>query len=207
MCVRGPVGFVGGAPEVASEEKERRVLGPRLQIGSSGKQDVTVFHILSAYRYKDYSVVREVLENVELFKIFYVAANDKEEFSSFEASNNSRSARGNFSADINLPFGFVANLGEAEVGAQSAVVKSRESIQIQRRKHAALVVYGKTKSKGLISRSVRSVKSCIDVVLEVYLEKTQRLLRIFRCRRSAHTTLCSRILTHSTFRATLLLHL
>jgi hypothetical protein len=169
MCLRRQVGFTGGAPEAAVEEKDGWVLGPRLLIKSSGKEGVTAYQIPSGRRYKDYRVKEEVLENVAVFKIYYVEANNEEEVRTLESFKSGRCVEGKLGADVNLPFGYTVNVGNFEAGAGNAVVKGQESIRVERSKHAALVVYGSTKKNSTFSR--QKGKSNINVVLEVFLEE------------------------------------
>jgi hypothetical protein len=161
----GKLGLLGGAPmqqAQAHSPVEKWVQGPQLLIEGSDKEDVAVFQIPSGCRYKDYCVEEEVLQNPSILKIYYVAANNEEEARKLEALEKSRSIGGKLGADINLLFGYTANLGSVEAGASNSVVKGRGSIHIQRSKHAALVVYGSTS---------KHKKSRIRVVLKVCLEE------------------------------------
>jgi hypothetical protein len=144
-------------------------LGPRLEIGSGGKKKVTVYQIPSGCRYKDYRVKEEALENVSFLEIYYVEADNEEQVRRLEALKNGRLIAGKVGASVNALFGYTVDLGSFEAGANSLIVKDRESIQVRRSKHAALVVEGGTKKGNLFPLS--QAKSSIKVILEVYLEK------------------------------------
>ena len=168
----GKLGLLGGAPKSQAQAPVGRELV--LHIGSSGEEGVAAYQIPSGCRYKGYRVKEEVLENVAVFKKFYVEANNEEEVRTLEAYKQGRFVEGKVGADLNLPFGYTVNVGNVEAGAGNAFVRGRESTHMQRNTHAALVVYGRTrkKSKNLFSRQVRSL---IRVVLEVFFEEDTAL--------------------------------
>jgi hypothetical protein len=161
----GRLGLLGGmqAQQTQPPVEEQQLL---FQIESSGKKDRVAYQIPSGYRYTGYRVKEKVLENVSFLKIYYVEANNEEEVRRLEALKNGRLIAGKVGASVNALFGYTVDLGSFEAGANSLIVKDRESIQVRRSKHAALVVEGGTKGKML---PLSQAKSCIKVLLEVCL--------------------------------------
>lgn len=151
----GKLGLLGGAPKREVEW----ILGPHMNL-SSEDECREVYNIPVGYRYKDYRIKPGSVVQRASCTIRYVEANSEEEIQRLLGSQGGISAEGHLSASVPN----AVTLGNIEGGIRHARLSNQRSSQSAYFKHAALVLYGKTKRNKLLRP-----KSRIHMTLEVGL--------------------------------------
>jgi hypothetical protein len=151
----GKLGLLGGGPKREVEW----ILGPHMNL-SSEDECREVYNIPEGYRYKDYRIKPGSVVQRASCTIRYVEANSEEEIQRLLGNQGGISAAGHLSASVPN----VVTLGNIEGGIRHARLSNQRSSQSAYFKHAALVLYGKTKRNKLLRP-----KSKIHMTLEVGL--------------------------------------
>ena len=151
----GKLGLLGGGPKREVEW----VSGPHMDISSEDER-IEPYYIPAGYRFKDYRIKPGSVAQRASCTIRYVGADSEEEIQRLLASQGGISAEGHLSASVPN----VVTLGNSEGGIRHARLSNQRSSQRAYFKHAALVLYGKTKRNKLLRP-----KSKIHMTLEVGL--------------------------------------
>ena len=151
----GKLGLMGGMPKHKS--KVEWIPGPHMQLSS---EDVCreVYNIPVGYRYKGYRIKPGSVVQRASCTIRYVEANSEEEIQRLIDTQGARAVEGTLSAEIPN----VATLGSIEGGIRRARLSNQRLAQSAHFKHAALILYGKTKRNKLLRPA-----SKIEMTLEV----------------------------------------
>ena len=133
--------------------------GPHMQLSS---EDVCreVYNIPVGYRYKGYRIKPGSIVQRASCTIRYVEANSEEEIQRLIDTQGARSLEGTLSAEIP----HVATLGSIEGGIRRARLSNQRLSQSAHFKHAALILYGKTKRNKLL-RPVSKIEITLEVAL------------------------------------------
>jgi hypothetical protein len=159
----GKLGLMGGVPE--HNRKVEWIPGPHMQL-SSEDECREVYNIPVGYRYRGYRIKSGSVVQRASCMVRYVEANSEEAIKRLLDSQVEHSAEGSLSADIPN----VATVGNIEGGIRRARLPNQRIVQSAQFRHAALILYGKTKRDKLLRP-----KSKIELTLEVALLETRDL--------------------------------
>jgi hypothetical protein len=157
----GKLGLSGGAStRRVQSPAEEWCVGPAMMLHSNATSKA-VYRIPSGYRYRGYRLTSDSVIRRARLTIYYIAANNKEEYRRLAAAQNAHTVAEKLGTDVEQ----VVSLGTLEGGVSNSH-DYHEGCLLQRTRHAGLVLYGSTRKDKLLRE-----KSEINIQVEVLLEK------------------------------------
>ena len=133
----GRLGLLGGV----QEQQIEWIAGPHMDMDSGGACREDSYNIPAGYRYKGYRIKPGAIVRRASCTIRYVEANLEEEIKRYVDLHGEKSTTGQLTTDIPN----VATLGSIEGGCLRRQNFNERMYQTFRMRHAAVVLYGKTK--------------------------------------------------------------
>ena len=163
----GKLGLLGGAPtQQAPLPAEKWLAGPTMQLDCNATSKV-LYHIPLGYRYKGCRLKEGSEIQRARLTIHYVAANNEAMYRRLEAAQNAHTAEIRLGANV----GQVFTLVTLEGGIGRSAFLGHEGHDLQRMKHAGLVLYGSTRRSDTLR-----LRSMMNIQVEILVEKVEEAL-------------------------------
>jgi hypothetical protein len=158
----GKLGLLGGAPtQQAQSPVEEWLAGPTMQLDCNTTSRV-VYQIPPGYHYKGCRLKEGSEIQRARLTIHYVASNNEATYRRLEAAQNAHTAEIRPGANV----GQVLTLVTLEGGIGRSAFVGHEGHDLQRMKHAGLVLYGSTRKS-----ATPRLRSMMDIQVEILVEK------------------------------------